>query len=1235
VPPETVTEQVHAFAVAIEELRLPEAKGGPLLDFRLTSPEPRSTSEELAVEVKGWILPKRSRAEAIELVCQGEVVRELAVETSRSGPEGKPQESRGGPSGSFFGVIGALRLPPRFRLDVVARLEDGSRAPLAEVIGRRSSIGPERGWEGPRGAFISSPSGRTGTTWIVQLLGEHPSIVAHPPFGVEPRPASYWIEVAMALTEPGSYKRILRPSMDHERWWLGEWPDADRGPIDDDDIRRYLGQHRSREIAAWARDQIVDFYEVVGAKQAKADATVFVEKAPMGRRRLELLGDLLPASREIAMFRDPRDTLCSILAYAAQNPRAALVSREPGPHDEYVEELAASFRGLLGECREREGETLVVRYEDLVRDPVPTLEAILDHLDVETSGTTVAAMVQGAAGESGRLERHRTSGDVAEQSIGRWQRDMDPGLRSRSAEIFRDVLDDLGYAGATAVAIPRARAEFGPDAAAAVGSGPAAAGSDEPEELASLRGVIRAVDSRRWRHVYTVGEQADEGLSEPSELGALAGIAGPDRVAVYLEADGRVVTETYEGKAARPSLNASIRWILAPLRWRDTGWMPRRLRRVLGRLRRRMRRAWAKRRKDPLRERPVGYLYSRADVSRLPLFSAIHPITGDQLLSTRLVEADELGYRGSTRLGYLVAAAPLTRVLGWRRTALPWAYRLGKDRRTGPAGARGALAQPADSRIPRDALRISGWAVLARESVSRVDVLVDGALVGQARIGIQRPNLEVGGNPEAATAGFDLRVPPSSLPSGVSRIKVEAVVVGENGSQFTLAPQYAIELTSPITALSEDEEAGAALLRGDLERTLGKAAFAPNDDSGWNRAPGGDRIRVAAFAHNLDTGGAQRTLFEQLKRLQETGDFDATVVAPRPGPLQRQLEQVGIPVHVSGKFPIAGLSEYEGRVAEIAAWVKAQQADVVIANTLGAFIGVDVATRLGLPSAWIIHESYELPVWWQMIAGPGTHPDFYVRSRCSHALRHADAAIFPADATRMLFQPYIEESRMFTAPCGVEFADIDAYRQRVDIGEVRQKLGVGRDSNLILSLGIMEPRKGQSVLARAWARLHRQHPNAELALVGATDTPYCTGVERYVEAAGIGRSCRLLPPTRDPWAWHAAADVFVLSSDIESAPVVLAEAMAFETPAIATDVFGIPELITNRRDGFLCEPNDVDDLARTLDRVLRLDREQLRAVAVRGSRRAREHHDPARFVDGLSRLLQGLVRDRQRTPTWA
>jgi D-inositol-3-phosphate glycosyltransferase len=750
-----------------------------------------------------------------------------------------------------------------------------------------------------------------------------------------------------------------------------------------------------------------------------------------------------------------------------------------------------------------------------------------------------------------------------------------------------------------------------------------------------LHGLVRAIDARTWRHVYSVGEPAAEGLRETSELGALVAREGPGLVALHLETDGRLVTETYDATARRPRPLRSVRWMLAPLAWPDVGGLSNRVRRVLARVRRFLRRPWAPRRQAPARGGPpAGYLYAADGPARLPLFSAIHPITGDQLLSTRNREAAVLGYSDAARLGYLVAAAPLTGVLGWRRALVPWADRPGVGRRSGPAGARGALSQPADFLIPRDALRISGWAVLAGESVSRVDVIVDGAFVGRARIGIQRPMVEADGNPEAAIAGFDLRISPSRLPPEGSLVMVEAIAVGERGSRLTLAPEMPIELAAPMTMHREDSEAAAKPgPRSAPTRIVGADAGTADAGPGSSPTAAGRRIRVGAFAHSLDIGGAQRTLFEQLHRLTQSGDFEAQVVAPRAGPLEEQLGEIGVPVRIAGEFAIEGRDEYERRVADVAAWIGAGRVDAVLANTIGAFIGVDAATRLGLPSVWIIHESYELPIWWQIVAGART-PDLYVRGRCTRALGHTDAAIFPADATRALYAPYVDSSRMFTAPCGVEFAAIDAFRRHEDRREVRESLSIDPGSRLILSLGMIEARKGQSVLARAWTRVHRDHPGAELALVGAADTPYCNGLRRYIEEAGIAQRCRLVEATMDTLAWHLAADLFVLPSDVESAPVVLAEAMGFETPVVATDVFGIPELITDGRDGFLCEPNDVDDLARVLDRILRLDRDRLAAVGARGSRRAREHHDPDRFAERLAGLLTGLVRDRERAPAW-
>ncbi len=75
---------------------------------------------------------------------------------------------------------------------------------------------------------------------------------------------------------------------------------------------------------------------------------------------------------------------------------------------------------------------------------------------------------------------------------------------------------------------------------------------------------------------------------------------------------------------------------------------------------------------------PLGYLHRRAGPGRVPLFDAIHPITGDQLLSTHRWEAVDLGYGEPALIGYIGAEAPVTGALGTSRPWLPWASRFGQ-----------------------------------------------------------------------------------------------------------------------------------------------------------------------------------------------------------------------------------------------------------------------------------------------------------------------------------------------------------------------------------------------------------------------------------------------------------------------------------------------------------------------------------------------------------------------------
>ncbi len=113
--------------------------------------------------------------------------------------------------------------------------------------------------------------------------------------------------------------------------------------------------------------------------------------------------------------------------------------------------------------------------------------------------------------------------------------------------------------------------------------------------------------------------------------------------------------------------------------------------------------------------------------------------------------------------------------------------------------------------------------------------------------------------------------------------------------------------------------------------------------------------------------------------------------------------------------------------------------------------------------------------------------------------------------------------------------------------------------------------------------------------------------------------------TPDIHSWYALADLLVCASDIESLPRTVLEAMAFETPVLATEVFGIPELIEDGRTGWLCEPRDVNALAEALDRFL----EHRRGGARRGCGAARkfveERHHLPEYANRVATLLSSAV----------
>ena len=129
----------------------------------------------------------------------------------------------------------------------------------------------------------------------------------------------------------------------------------------------------------------------------------------------------------------------------------------------------------------------------------------------------------------------------------------------------------------------------------------------------------------------------------------------------------------------------------------------------------------------------------------------------------------------------------------------------------------------------------------------------------------------------------------------------------------------------------------------------------------------------------------------------------------------------------------------------------------------------------------------------------------------------------------------------------------------------------------ILFFAGLHPRKGLADLFEAFRLIHGDFPQARLYVVG--DGPCAEDYRQSVAQMACASAVSFLGSRNDPYPFMAAADIFVLPSKADPAPLVLSEAREARCAVVGTDVDGIPELLEWGLAGILVPPSDPQALA--------------------------------------------------------
>jgi glycosyltransferase involved in cell wall biosynthesis len=190
----------------------------------------------------------------------------------------------------------------------------------------------------------------------------------------------------------------------------------------------------------------------------------------------------------------------------------------------------------------------------------------------------------------------------------------------------------------------------------------------------------------------------------------------------------------------------------------------------------------------------------------------------------------------------------------------------------------------------------------------------------------------------------------------------------------------------------------------------------------------------------------------------------------------------------------------------------------------------------------------------------------------------------------------LDQRKLEVIHCGIYLDDFEGQTQVPTID---------KESVHLLCVARLVNEKGHSYLFQAIRLLRESGIPVNLTLVG--DGPLRQSLSELAKDLGIDRVVNFLgaKSSTEVRSLFQQCDIAVIASVSESMGLVNMEGMISGRPVIATNVFGVPELVEDRVTGFLCEPRDPVCIAETVRWILERPAETARIVE-QGKKRVRE-----------------------------
>jgi|GEM_PF-1061616 glycosyltransferase involved in cell wall biosynthesis len=312
--------------------------------------------------------------------------------------------------------------------------------------------------------------------------------------------------------------------------------------------------------------------------------------------------------------------------------------------------------------------------------------------------------------------------------------------------------------------------------------------------------------------------------------------------------------------------------------------------------------------------------------------------------------------------------------------------------------------------------------------------------------------------------------------------------------------------------------------------------------------------RVLHVVNSLNIGGIETVLLNASSLFNREKYSHQICCLNFRGTYADRFEAIGIPVVVPSRF-----SRYDpGLPYRIARLIQKEKIDILYARNT-------TANLWARPGGWLAG----VPT---IVAGE--HGSIWIESPVRRAFQRVNnqfSQLFIANsnaARTMLLNKYnVRHARVRVLYNGIKFSAVAGPNGEGRV--LRESLGIPEGHRVIGFVGRLDTQKGLNFLLRAFQDVHRVTPDVHLCVVG--DGALRKAAESLCLELGIDASVTFAGFRTDVDALMSIFDIVVVPSIYEPFGNVIVEAAAQAKPIIASNVDGIPEILTDGQSGLLIE----------------------------------------------------------------